>query len=261
MPWIIGDLVGQLGNQLFVIAATFSLALDHGAIPIFPDLVVKDSLDLPVNYEKLFYFLPYSIPREDKEIRFSYQEPHFHYAPIPYEPNMRLSGFFQSEKYFAHHKREILELFAPSKAITEYLQNTYGFILEHPNTVALHLRYYHEDPQGRYYHRLDRSYIENAIHFFPKDALFIVFSNEMGLCKELLKEFRRNFIFIENETHYHDFYLMSLCKHNIISNSTFSWWAAYLNRNPQKIVIAPKKWFVVSHLDTKDLLPSEWIQL
>jgi hypothetical protein len=260
MFWIIGDLIGQLGNQLFIIAATFSLALDHGAIPVFPDLVLKDSLGLPVNHEKLFYFLPYAIPRETK-VNFLYQEPHFHYTPIPYEPNMRLSGFFQSEKYFAHHKREICELFAPSRAITEYLQSTYSSILQHTNTVALHIRYYHEDPQGVFYCRLDRSYIEQAIRHFPEDALFIVFSNQMASCKQLLSGFPRQFIFIENEVHYHDFYLMSMCKHNIISNSTFSWWAAYLNCNPQKVVIAPKKWFVVPHLDTKDLLPPEWIQI
>ncbi len=260
MFWIIGDLIGQLGNQLFIIAAAFSLALDHGAIPVFPDLVLKDSLDLPVNHEKLFYFLPYTIPR-GAEISFLYQEPHFHYAPIPYQPNMRLSGFFQSEKYFVHHKREILELFAPSQAITEYLQNSHASILQHPNTVALHIRYYHEDPQGIFYCRPDKSYIEQAIRHFSEDALFIVFSNQIANCKQLLSGFDRKFIFIEKETHYHDFYLMSMCKHNIISNSTFSWWAAYLNRNSEKIVIAPKKWFTASHLDTKDLFPPEWIQI
>lgn len=255
--WIIGDLIGQLGNQLFIIAATFSLALDHGAIPVFPDLASKTTFNLPINHEKLFYFLPYAIPQGDK-ISFFYQEPHFHYAPIPYQPNMRLSGYFQSEKYFAHHKREICDLFAPSRSITDYLQNCYGPILQHPNTVALHIRYYSEDPEGVFYCKPDKAYIEEAIRHFPEDALFIVFSNQIASCKELLSSFKQPFIFIENEPHYHDFYLMSLCKHNIISNSTFSWWAAYLNPNPQKTVIAPKKWFVVSHLDTKDLFPSEW---
>lgn len=260
MPWIIADLIGQLGNQLFIIAAAFSLALDHGAVPVFPDLLLKDNLDIPINREKLFYFLPCTVPRGEK-ISVFYQEPHFHYAPIPYQPNMRLSGYFQSEKYFAHHKQEILDLFAPSMAITEYLKSRYNSILQHPNTVAVHIRFYHEDPEGLFYCKPDRSYLEKAFCHFSDDALFVVFSNQKENCREILSGLKRKFIFIEKEPHYHDFYLMSLCKHTIISNSTFSWWAAYLNPNPKKIVIAPKKWFSTPHLDTKDLLPPEWIQL
>ena len=55
--------------------------------------------------------------------------------------------------------------------------------------------------------------------------------------------------------------LMSLCKHQIIANSTFSWWSAWLNKNNEKIVIAPSRWLVASKIDTKDLIPSDWIRI
>jgi hypothetical protein len=67
-------------------------------------------------------------------------------------------------------------------------------------------------------------------------------------------------LFIENEQDYIDLYLMSLCENNIIANSSFSWWGSWLNKNKEKKIIAPSKWFgkKINH-DTKDLIPKEWI--
>jgi hypothetical protein len=102
-------------------------------------------------------------------------------------------------------------------------------------------------------------YYERAIASFPDDTLFLVFSNQMARCKKQLSGNKRNFYYIEGESHYHDFYLMSLCKHNIISNSSFSWWAAYLNLNPEKKVIAPFPWLNPKcGMDFKDVIPNDW---
>ncbi len=258
-PFVTAELMGQLGNQLFIIAATVSLALDHGATPIFPDLTRNKMYDIPLNYERLFHSLPALLP---KSVSFIYKEPRFSYQAIPYRPNMKLSGYFQSEKYFSNHKQEILELFAPPVDVTAYLSLHYGDILEHPMTVSVHVRFYHEDPTGQAHPTCRRDYFEKAMEYFPNDALFVVFSNQMKECKNLLSAIPKNLRFIEGEDHFCDLYLMSLCKHAIIANSSFSWWGAYLNRNPAKQVIAPKLWFNPRYLtDTGDLLPEGWIQI
>jgi hypothetical protein len=254
---VIGELEGQLGNQCFVIAATVSLALDHDATPIFPDLIGKRDYNIPLNHEKIFFRLH---SRRSCPAQLIYREPHYHFAPIPYHPNMKIKGYFQSEKYFMHHKREILELFAPSPEIVRYLTDKYADLLAHPCTVAIHVRFYHEDPEQKCHLAPRREYVEKAMALFPEGALFVVFSNQIEKCKELLAGIDRPMRWIEGESHYHDFYLMSLCKHNIISNSSFSWWGAYLNTNPTKVVVAPRSWYNPAYgLDTRDLLPDSWI--
>jgi hypothetical protein len=265
-PFIVGSLVGQLGNQFFQIATTVSLALDHDATPIFPDLRHSDLYNIPINYKHVFSHLHTSDPYA--AVSLVYSEPHFHFSKIPFHPNMVLKGYFQSEKYFKHHKEEIIKLFQPSEDVKHYLQNKYSHILDHPKTVAVHIRMY-KDTSPHFHPFVGWDYIEKAIESFDHDSLFVIFSDQMSYCKRELKKLAktRNLVFIEDpfsslRHDFYDFYLISMCKHQIISNSSFSWWAAYLNQNPEKIVIAPSpsRWFGpgLSYNNTKDLLPPEW---
>lgn len=258
---IIGDLKGQLGNQLFQIAATVSLALDNNAIPVFPDLINSSEFNIPVNYRCIFFKLNTVASLDPIELE--YKEPYFHFTQIPYTRNMRLTGHFQSEKYFKHHKDAILNLFEPSEHIKNYLIKRYQAIIEHPKTVSIHIRMYHDS--SPYYHPfVGFEYIRQAIEQFDKDSFFVVFSNDINFCKnELIKILEnKKYVFIQNNnpSHIYDLYLMSMCKSHIISNSSFSWWGAYLNQNPGKIVIAPAHWFgeAYSHYNLEDLLPKEW---
>lgn len=262
-PVVSGQLMGQLGNQLFIIAATVSLALDHDAVPVFPDLAHNKDYGIPRNFELFFSHLNHELP-EGQSIEHIYSEPFCHYTPIPYQPNMLISGYFQSEKYFAHHKKEIVDLFKPSLEILTYLNDKYQYILHHPDTVSIHFRSYQkEDPLQLAHIETSKAYYKKAISKFPnKNTLFVVFSNNVSKAKKLLSGIKRNFVFIENEEYHFDFYLMSMCKHNIICNSSFSWWAAYLNSNTNKTVIAPGKWFNLNYKpDTQDMVPKEWIIL
>ncbi|HKZ00158.1 MAG TPA: alpha-1,2-fucosyltransferase [Rhabdochlamydiaceae bacterium] len=258
-PYVIGHLMGQLGNQMFIVAATVSLALDHGATPLFPEF--KEPGDpifkFPINYEKIFFSL--ETRRPEKPVEFYYYEPQFTYDPIPYQPNMAIFGWFQSEKYFVNHKEEILQLFSPSQEIISYLENKYEEIIHHPNTVAIHFRSYLLENVGNVYPTYGMEYYEKAMALFPKDSLFVVFSNCMQWCKEHFSHLPYSIRFIEGEEHYHDLFLMSMCKHQIICNSSFSWWAAYLNRNPGKRVIVPHVWFCPEYNhSSQDLIPGEW---
>lgn len=259
-PFIVGKLIGQLGNQLFQIAATVSLAMDHDAMPVFPDLVQSKEFNIPLNHEKVFFRLNTTLT---KPIQYVYDDPKLTYNPIPYHPDMSIQGWFQCEKYFRHHKKEILELFAPSKEISDYLENTYGDLLKYPKTVAVHHRsYLREDPYQKAHPTQKKEYFAQAIMLFPEDSIFIVCSNDIEWCKKAFADIPRSMVYVEGEPHYHDLYLMSKCKHNIIANSSFSWWSAYMNENPDKIVIAPKQWFTATcGMDFRDIVPKDWIIL
>jgi hypothetical protein len=191
------------------------------------------------------------------------------YRPISYTPNMRIEGWFQSEKYFWHHRDEIVELFAPSEEVYEYIMGRWGDVLDHHCTVALHHRsYLKEDPTQVYHPTQPKSYFLKAIAHYPEDARFVVCSNDIEWCKRNFADIPREFVFIENSPRpkdYHDcyeFYMMSMCTHQIVTNSSFSWWSAYLNTNPDKIVTAPKLWLAkTSGCNTRDVIPASWIAI
>ena len=105
------------------------------------------------------------------------------------------------------------------------------------------------------------NYYMDAVKLMSPNTLFLVFSDDIGWCKDNFKDFT-NIVFIEGNSDYEDLLLMSLCDNNIICNSSFSWWAAWLNQNPNKKVVAPKLWFGsgLNH-NTKDITPENWIEL
>lgn len=267
-PFVVGSLSCELGNNLFQVAATCAHAWDHGAEPLFPDLVNRVENGMPLNHAHVFFRCSSRMPRTP--ILYSWQLPiasNFCYTPIPYKPNMLIAGTFQSEKFFLHHRERLLNLFTPHPKDLAYIKDKYGEILKHPLTVGIQVRWFgrkHDEPWNKYLVQYGYDYFSRAVALFPENALFIVSSNNKEFARQNLPKTMKNVIFLENEPYYIDFFILSMCKHQIISNSSFGWWTAWLNRNPEKIVITPQEWIDPKWHDmtpVKDVWPESWIQI
>jgi hypothetical protein len=172
---------------------------------------------------------------------------------------MRLSGYSQSEKYFAYYRDRLIQFFAPKDDDLKYIKKKYLKILKHPKSVSVHIRYYFaEKPDEPAFRQYDEEYYEKAMSLFPKDALFVVLSDNMQFAKKIISTKGRKVVFVEGEPHYIDLFLQTFCKHNIIGNSTFSWWGAWLNQNPNKIVVRPAHW-IGGYPDIGG--PDSWIKI
>ncbi|HSW85940.1 MAG TPA: alpha-1,2-fucosyltransferase [Rhabdochlamydiaceae bacterium] len=268
---VIARFRGQFGNQLFQAAAAIALAKENRCDVYFPDF---DNLNAPhlqemnleKNYRILFHRIHNTVFRPYPSV--VYREPDFNYHPIPYYRNIEIVGFFLSEKFFKKYKDVILELYSAPREVEDHLQMHFASLLDHPKTVGVHVRTGYPDykksgfsPQFyQVYLPPDAEYFKKAIHMFESDCLFVVFSDHIGWCKEQFKGIDRNLIFIEGQDYIHDFYLLTKCKHAIIANSSFSWWAAYLNRNPDKKIICRRPFIApydpLSH--PKDIICEDW---
>jgi hypothetical protein len=175
----------------------------------------------------------------------------FHYVPFDIQDNTLYDGFFQSEKYFPN-REFILNLFEPSQEIKKYLENKYGDVSK---STSLHVRRGDYTSQPTYHPPCTVKYYEKALTNFQGNVL--VFSDDIEWCKKTFIGDR--FIFVNGNLDYQELFLMSMCENNIIANSSFSWWGAWLNTNPYKKVIAPSEWFGHSIPEnTKDLYPESW---
>jgi len=227
---------GQLGNQLHRIATTLAYAWDHNMIPIFPELKRTD-LNIPINRQRVFFRLDDSpLPRPVKCV-FRHRI-HFEKKDIPIKPDLELFGYFQTWKYFDHHREKIMDIFSLRPNERAQIQLKYAELLNHPCTVGVHVRTFNKE-WSKCTPFVGLAYYEKALKNFPQEALFIVFSDRINWCKHHFEKFNRPILFIDGNDYIEDFFLMSMFKHNIIGNSSFSWWAAYLNKNPNKIVVAP----------------------
>ena len=292
---IIVQLNGGLGNQMFQYAAGRALSLIQKTelkldvsflldrSPRQKGFVYRDFdlniFNLPVNFaskEELSLLNKKILANKTidrivkkaigKKITY-FKEPHFHFYRKFFSlgANLYLDGYWQSEKYFKDHSQVIRQDFTfknkPQGKTLDLLNK-----IKSENAVCVNVR------RGDFittplHGILDTGYYktaENLINEKVSSPYFYVFSDDIGWCREHLT--------FSGPTNYvsHDFagekfqeylQLMIQCKHFIIPNSSFGWWAAWLNNNPEKIVIAPKRWFNKGPKDTQDLIPETWIQI
>ena len=173
------------------------------------------------------------------------------------DKNYKLCGFYQSEKYFIEHKDKILDLFSIDEKYMEKIKDIYENIKGvNKITVSLHIRRGDYLKLSHLHTNLTISYYNKATKLFNKEVLYIIFSDDIEWCKKNIKY--SNIYFCEDipdiglPLDITELILMSMCDNNIIANSIFSWWGAWLNRNENKKVIAPRKWFMNDMMNFKN---------
>ena len=162
------------------------------------------------------------------------------------------------DKYFKKNREGILSLFEPNDEIKNKLQSIYGEILKN-KTCSIHVRrgdYLHLE---NYHPILSHDYYQKSYEIIGSESVYLIFSDDIEYCKTQF-EYIKNKVFITDLSDYEELYLMSFCDNNIIANSSFSWWGAWLNKK-ENIVISPKKWFgpTLHSYITDDLYPENWV--
>jgi hypothetical protein len=290
---IVTNLIGGLGNQMFQYAAGLALAHRYG-VPLRLDLrtlsryrlhhgyqldqIFKgdfrhaSKLDLlrvlgtralsssPIGYDVAPHFRN---TRPGKIIR----QPTQNYWPgIELSGrNSYLSGYWQSEKYFADVRDMVKSAFTFREAPTgQNLELTRQ--MEASNSVSVHIRLgdYRTNAETARFHGLcGPEYYARAVNFIREqilDARFFVFSDEPDLARQLLPQEAPLHIISGNmgPQSYRDMLLMACCRHHIIANSTFSWWGAWLAEHTEQIVVAPREWFAGSDEPMNDIYLPNW---
>ena len=179
-----------------------------------------------------------------------------------------LTGDLQNHKYFDEIRNILLLEFTPRyEPNLEFKSNINK--LQKTNSVSIHFRfgdYLHDGITSKTHGVLDIEYYKKSIDYIKsriKNPVFYVFSDDVINAKEFMDSTETNYEMLSTDKTFHpfeDLTLMSKCKHNIIANSTFSWWSAWLNCHDSKIILSPKNWFKKTKINPS-LIPPSWIQI
>lgn len=296
---VITQIHSGLGNQMFQYAAGLALAkhlkvqcklditwFEHAAsaqtpnpfqLDVFPkirvDIASKSEIDALIRppSDGILNRINHKINRNRPiHKQWAFVEPHFHFYKdfnLAKSP-VFITGYWQCEKYFLPIADEIRNTFS-----IEILESDINFkiaeAINNSQAISMHVRRGDmvKNPEVAEKHgSCNLEYYKNAMSFIEKEVQtpkYFIFSDDIDWCKEHLASSHEIVFVTGNEglQAYMDIQLMRQCKHHIIANSSFSWWGAWLNNSPKKMVIAPSKWFNNSDLNTKDLLPETWIRI
>lgn len=240
------------GNVLFQIASILGLCWDYNYTATFPaikefyDVLKHKNFENENIYRKLNTF--------DINIEKVIELPHGYQInkflnETKDRKNIQINSYFLSWKYFHKYRDKILDTFSIDEKSRNYIFNKYDLFNDNKINVSIHIRrgdfVFIADKWNKEY-LLDNNYYYKCLECLDSKINnkynILVFSDDIDYCKKnyIFENEKRNVIFIENNPDYIDLWMMSLCDHNIINKSTFSWWGTYLNQNKDKIVIAPK---------------------
>lgn len=261
------ELKGGLGNQLFQIFACIAYALRTSQDFRIP---IKSLGGFDTYWHNLFFNIsnkvePYTAPRR-------WLQPYFHYTDIPKQRGIKIVGYFQSYKYFSDYFDEIYNMIDINGKKRE-LCNEYFDFFEHP-CFSMHFRIgdyekmQHKFPVQTtdYYRRAITRMLEETGMEKPR-CIYACQRENRGQVQSMIRELRLDFPQVkfrkipDTLADWQQMLMMSLCDHNIIANSSFSWWSAYLN-TADNVVIYPAVWFgpAKGGRDMSDLTPENWIK-
>ncbi len=295
---IVSRLMGGHSNQLFQYAIGRQLAERHNTNLLLDVTWFKEAVDVdtPRNFELDVYPLVAKTtnlrgfriidPRqpENGKLRLlhklqpskslqKYYEPGLGYneAVLNLPDNSYLEGFWQNEKYFKKIRSQLLKELEPTTPLNKPGQQLLAKI-KGSESVWLHIRRgdYVNNKNTQAFHGLkDLAYYQKALELLVKklpqpkrkQVTLFVCSNDIPWCKQNLN-FSFPTFFVENELGSDDMRIVKYCKHDILANSSFSWWGAWLNQHPDKIVIAPNQWFQDKKANQEiEIVPPDWIKL
>ena len=199
----------------------------------------------------------------------NYEEPHFHYDPgfLHLPRHTVLNGYFQSEKYFKGNRDILLREFVWKKEPQGKNLSLFREIQQTPGSISLHIRrsdYITNENAAKVHGITEMGYYKAGVKKIAQNInnpKFYIFSDEPEWCRQNLNLNHPTEYILNHGRGSEDMRLMKECRHHIIANSSFSWWGAWLSKNPDKLVIAPKKWFSCQEKNTKDLIPDSWHRL
>lgn len=277
---------GGLGNQLFQYATAFSLAksnktkllvdissaINYHVHPLrLTELNCSAQFDDKISLYKKILLHPRLIKFSSMIFTSYYIEPSLKYDnTLQYTANNKLLiGYFQSELYFKNCRGELLKEFLPKTEFSSY-QSLLAEKIKGESSLSIHIRrgdYITNSNASAIHGVCNKEYFDRAIEYLVEQKKVTtktnvyIFSDDIEWCKAHLS-FPYSTVYVEGDSQHPelDMWLMSYCNHNIISNSTFSWWGAWLNTNSNKCVIAPKQWFKTLH-DSTDIVPEQWKRL
>jgi hypothetical protein len=249
--------MGGLGNQMFQISKALSEGFENGIdVKFKKESFIPMEGNQPSKYENnIFRNIKFEDYEEDtlqiSEPNWSYNDLNvFYYQPVKYY------GYFQSSKNFKSHTEKIKETFLPTKEFIDKIKNLHPKIFD-KDSVSIHVRRGDYIDISETLPVVDKTYIDECLNQIGRYSHIFIFSNDKEWCKENLNY--KNSTVVEGLEDYEELWSISLCNHNIMSNSSFSWWGSYLNKNNHKKVFVPSVWFgPMGEKNFTDIYESEW---
>jgi hypothetical protein len=282
---IVVKIIGGLGNQMFCYAYAKALQVKghdvkidnseceikklHGGYQLdkyYIDLSIATKEEISSIFsnsfiKKLFSKVGILQKNEIREKSLLFDE-----TLLNIKDNRYISGYFQTDSYFKNIRSILLNHFLIKYEISDYGKKIKKLIEDSDNSCSIHIRRgdYTNSINKTIYNTCDLDYYKRALGFikaYNRKIDFFIFSDDINWVKDNLQIERTTYVQnIDDKIPHEDMYLMSLCKNNIIANSSFSWWGAWLNQYNKKIVVAPKRWFLNEKLyaQSKCIVPDEW---